>query len=102
MSEEKINEIYEELLQDLEVVIKRDFRSCNLEKQLRSVLYNLASEAVKKKWSGWKIIVKSVFKTVGQARSLAERYNKGFCNYLDTALKDGWIENWVHGFRQMK
>jgi hypothetical protein len=99
--ERKVNEIYQELLRLLKVVIERDFRSCsNLEEHLKAILHDLAYEAAEENWAGWKIIVSGVFKAVEQARYLAEKYDKDFCYYLEMALKRGWIENWIHQFRE--
>ena len=102
MSEKKVTTIYEEILGLLKVVIERDFQPCHLEEALKTVLYELATKAVKEAWSGWMIIVSGVFWAVELARFLAEKYDKELCHYLNMALKREWIENWVLGFRELK
>jgi len=99
LTEEKTVKIYEEMLRLLKVVMERDFQPCGLEKPLKAIIYDLASKAAEENWTGFKIVVGGVLKAVEQARSLAERYNKDFCLYLDMAIKRGWIENWVLRFR---
>jgi len=100
--ERKVDEVYQELLQMLKVVIERDFQPYNLEEHLKTVLYDLAYEAVKQNWTGTKLIFVGVLWAVGLARHYAKKYNKDFGYYLDRILKKGSIENYVLAFRRIK
>lgn len=95
----KVDEIYQDILQQLKVVIERDFRPCDLEEPLKTILYDISYKATKENWTGWKIVVSGVFWAVELAHYYAKRYNKSLCHYLDKALKNGWIEHWVLSFR---
>jgi hypothetical protein len=91
----KAEERFKELLPLVKVIIERDFKPCKLDKHLETILYDLSYKAIEKNWTGWKIIIYGVFYADELARSLAEKYDKGLCHYLDMALKNAWIERYV-------
>jgi len=94
---DKTDEIFKEALRLVKPVIERDFRPCNLDKHLETVLYDLSYKSAIKVLRNERYIRLEigVFYASELARSLSKRYGKDFCHYLKMALDNAWIEGYT-------
>lgn len=106
-----MNENYGKILEECKIVIEQEYAPCGLEDEIKKRLLELAKEWEKRKKradeegrtiGGLRIIVRDVFRAVGQAESNMKRFEKPKCYYLRRGLQIPYDESGGLGYLSLR
>ena len=94
MSNPKRDRLWSQLTDSAKQLIEENYSSCNLKDLILDEIDDVVSMGISPNWG---IIEAGLEKCVKQAISLAERYDKDICYYLQMSFGPGkrWFYNYV-------